>query len=130
MSQRMKRSRVVRCKYGSKSDRGDDWFEIRLFYVRVAPCVIESVPDHFTLRHLQCKIRVSLEINRTRVSVSDSTSLMLRRNWDDKESSEVMYVSIDSVRVTSGVEFEVYENNDMVMCRFLEWWKVFGSMEM
>ncbi|KAB2623741.1 C-terminal binding protein AN-like [Pyrus ussuriensis x Pyrus communis] len=38
---------------------------------------------------------------------------MLRCDRDNKELSEVMYVSIDSVRVTGGVEFEVYENNDM-----------------
>ncbi|KAM1246022.1 hypothetical protein FF1_042286 [Malus domestica] len=124
------RSRVVRCKYGSESDGGDDWFEIRLFYIQVTPCVTGSVPDHLKLRHLRREIGVSLEINRTRVPASDSASLMLRRDWVDKESSEVMYVSIDSVRVTGGVEFEVYENNDMVLCGSLERWRVFGSMEM
>ncbi|KAM0980997.1 hypothetical protein ACFX15_013667 [Malus domestica] len=66
----------------------------------------------------------------TRVPTSDSASLMLRRDPVDKELSEVMYVSIDSVRVTGGVEFEVYENNDMVLCGSLERWRVFGSMEM
>ncbi|TQD97010.1 hypothetical protein C1H46_017409 [Malus baccata] len=55
---------------------------------------------------------------------------MLRCDRVDKESSEVMYVSIDSVRVTGGVEFEVYENNDMVLRGSLERWRVFGSMEM
>ncbi|KAB2604682.1 C-terminal binding protein AN-like [Pyrus ussuriensis x Pyrus communis] len=41
---------------------------------------------------------------------------MLHHDRVDKESSKVMYVSIDSVRVTGGVEFEVYENNDMSLC--------------
>ncbi|KAM0991367.1 hypothetical protein ACFX2I_009761 [Malus domestica] len=46
---------------------------------------------------------------------------MLRRDRVDKESSEVTCVSTNSVRVTSGVEFEVYKNNDMVLlCGSLE----------
>ncbi|KAM1765043.1 hypothetical protein ACFX11_004221 [Malus domestica] len=68
--------------------------------------------------------------SRTRVPTSDLALLMLRRDRVDKESSDVMYISIDSVRVTGGVKFEVYENNDMVLCGSLEWWRVFGSMEM
>ncbi|KAM1342662.1 hypothetical protein ACFX2F_006954 [Malus domestica] len=68
--------------------------------------------------------------SRTWVLASDLASLMLRRDRVDKESSEVMYVNIDNVRVTGGVEFEVYENNDMVLCGSLERWRVFGSMEM
>lgn len=96
------------------------WFEIRLFYVRIAPCVIDSVPDHLTLCHLRREIGVSLEINGARIPNSDSASLTLRRDRLDKESSEVTYVATDSVRVTGGVEFEVYENNDMVLCGSLE----------
>ncbi|KAM1655556.1 hypothetical protein ACFX1Q_008421 [Malus domestica] len=65
-------------------------------------------------------------MSRTRVPASDSVSFMLRRDRVDKESSEVMYVSIESVRVIGGVEFEVYENNDMVLCGSLERWRVFG----
>ncbi|KAM1079395.1 hypothetical protein ACFX2B_013959 [Malus domestica] len=124
------RSRVVHCKYGYESDGGDDWFEIWLFYVRVAPYVTGSVLDHLKLRHLRREIGILLEIDRTRVPTSDSASLMLRRDPVDKELSEVMYLSIDTVRVTGGVEFEVYENNDMVLCGSLERWRVFGSMEM
>ncbi|KAB2636097.1 C-terminal binding protein AN-like [Pyrus ussuriensis x Pyrus communis] len=45
---------------------------------------------------------------------------MLHHDRVDKESSNVMYVSIDSVRVIGGVEFKVSENNDMVLCRSLE----------
>ncbi|KAM1011682.1 hypothetical protein ACFX2C_046994 [Malus domestica] len=46
---------------------------------------------------------------------------MLHRDRVDKESSEVTCVSTDSVRVTGGVEFEVYKNNDMVLlCGSLE----------
>ncbi|KAM1125400.1 hypothetical protein ACFX11_040871 [Malus domestica] len=61
-----------------------------------------------------------LEIRGTCVPASDSASFTLRRDRVDKESSEMTYVSTDRVRVTGGVEFEVYENNDMVLCVSLE----------
>uniref|UniRef100_A0A2N9EQX2 Erythronate-4-phosphate dehydrogenase family protein n=1 Tax=Fagus sylvatica TaxID=28930 RepID=A0A2N9EQX2_FAGSY len=96
------------------------WFEIRLFYVRIVPCVIDSLPPHLTLRHLRREIGISLEINNSRFPASESTSMTLRRDRVDKESSEVTYVSTDSVRVTGSVEFEVYENQDLILCGSLE----------
>ncbi|KAG5565902.1 hypothetical protein RHGRI_001726 [Rhododendron griersonianum] len=97
------------------------WFEIRLFYVRIAPCAaVESVPNHLTLRHLRREIGVSLEINGTRVPASETTSLTLRRDRIDSLSLEVTYVSTDSVKVTGAVEFEVYEEEDMVLCGSIE----------
>ncbi|XP_010261349.1 PREDICTED: uncharacterized protein At1g01500-like isoform X1 [Nelumbo nucifera] len=96
------------------------WFEIRLFYVRIAPCVVDSVPSHLTLRHLRREIGVSLEINGSRIPASETASLTLRRDRLDKESSEVTYVSTDSVRVTGAVEFEVYEKEDLILCGSLE----------
>ncbi|KAG6582633.1 C-terminal binding protein AN, partial [Cucurbita argyrosperma subsp. sororia] len=96
------------------------WFEVRLFYVRISPCVIDSVPDHLNLRHLRREIGVSLEINGSQIPASDSVSIALRRDRLNKESSEVTYVSTDSIRVTGGVEFEVYENEDLILCGSLE----------
>ncbi|KAL7002455.1 hypothetical protein U1Q18_003609 [Sarracenia purpurea var. burkii] len=96
------------------------WLEIRLFYVRVAPCAVSTVPDHLTLRHLRREIGVSLEINGARIPSSETTSLVLRRDRLDKESSEVTYVSTDSVKVTGAVEFEVYEKEEMILCGSLE----------
>ncbi|GLU00707.1 hypothetical protein SLE2022_180550 [Rubroshorea leprosula] len=97
------------------------WLEIRLFYVRIAPSVIGSVPDHLTLSHVHREIGVSLEINGSRVPASEAASLTLRRDRINKEASEVTYLSTDSVRVTGGVEFEVYENEKIVLlCGSLE----------
>lgn len=96
------------------------WFEIRLFYVRIAPCVVDSVPDHLTLCHLRREIGVSLEINGSRIPASDTASLTLRRDRLDKESSEVTYVSTDSVRVSGAIEFEVLEKEDMILCGSIE----------
>ncbi|KAJ4954037.1 hypothetical protein NE237_030869 [Protea cynaroides] len=96
------------------------WFEIRLFYVRIAPCVVDSVPSHLTLRQLRREIGVSLEINGSRIPASETTSLTLRRDRLDKESSEVTYVSTDSVRVAGLLEFEVYEREELILCGSLE----------
>uniref|UniRef100_A0A5B7B037 Erythronate-4-phosphate dehydrogenase family protein n=1 Tax=Davidia involucrata TaxID=16924 RepID=A0A5B7B037_DAVIN len=96
------------------------WFAVRLFYVRIAPCAVYSVPDHLTLRHLRREIGVSLEINGARIPSSEAVSLTLRRDRLDKESSEVTYVSTDSVRVTGAVEFEVHEKEEMILCGSLE----------
>lgn len=96
------------------------WFEIRLFYVRISPCVIDSVPDHLKLCHPRREIGVSLEMNGSRVPASEAAALTLRRDRVDKESSEVTYVSTDNIRVTGSVEFEVYENDGLILCGSLE----------
>ncbi|TYJ08871.1 hypothetical protein E1A91_A11G102000v1 [Gossypium mustelinum] len=97
------------------------WLEIRLFYVRIAPCVVDNVPDHLTLCHLRREIGVSLEINGSRVPASDSAVLTLRCDRLNRESSEVTYLSTDSVRVTGGFEFEAYEDEKKVLlCGSLE----------
>ncbi|XP_021910935.1 uncharacterized protein At1g01500-like, partial [Carica papaya] len=96
------------------------WLEIRLFYVRISPCVVESVSDHLTLCYPRREIGVSLEINGSRVPASEAARVALRRDRLDRESSEVTYVSTDAVRVTGGFDFEVYENDDMLLCGSLE----------
>ncbi|KAL3517213.1 hypothetical protein ACH5RR_024115 [Cinchona calisaya] len=95
--------------------------EIRLFYVRITPCSVDAVPEHLTLRHLRREIGVSLEINGFRVPSSETASITLRRDRLDKDSSEVTYVSTDSVRVSGAVEFEVRENEEeLILCGSLE----------
>lgn len=95
--------------------------EIRLFYVRIAPCAVDSVPEHLTLRHLRREIGVSLDINGCRVPSSETASITLRRDRVDKDSSEVTYVSTDSVRISGAVEFEVRENEEeLILCGSLE----------
>uniref|UniRef100_A0A7N0ULY6 Erythronate-4-phosphate dehydrogenase family protein n=1 Tax=Kalanchoe fedtschenkoi TaxID=63787 RepID=A0A7N0ULY6_KALFE len=98
------------------------WFEIRLFYVRVSPCVADCLPNFITLLLPRREIGVALEINGSRVPTSESARLSLRRDRVDKEASEVTYVSTDSVRVTGSVEFAVYEGGGdvMILCGALE----------
>ncbi|KAL2892122.1 hypothetical protein RDABS01_008031 [Bienertia sinuspersici] len=92
------------------------WFEIRLFYVRIAPCDVDAVPDHLTLKHLRDELGVSLEINGSRVPASESSSSTLRRDRVDRDSSEVTYVSTDNVKISGDVEFEVSEVDNLLLC--------------
>lgn len=96
------------------------WFEIRLFYFRITPCAVDIVPSHLSLRHLRREIGVSLEINGAKVPASDTVVITLRRDRVDKETAEVTYVSTDNVRVTGAIEFEVLEEEEMILCGSLE----------
>lgn len=98
------------------------WLEIRLFYVRISPCVIDSVPESLTLCHPQREIGFSLVVNGSAIPASEAAPpLPLRRDRIDKESAEVTYVSTDSVRITGGAEFEVYEKEGLLfLCGSLE----------
>ncbi|CAF1923389.1 BnaC05g00510D [Brassica napus] len=96
------------------------WLEVRLFYVRIAPCFVENVPDSLTLRHPRRETGASLEVNGVRVPPLQTASLKLRRDRVDRESSEVTYVSTEAVRVTGCVDFEVYDKEEMVLCGNLD----------
>ncbi|CAL1398860.1 unnamed protein product [Linum trigynum] len=96
------------------------WLEIRLFYVRITPCVTDTVPDHLTLRHLRRESSTPLEINGSRIPAVDSACVNLRRDRLNKDSSEVTYVSTDTVRVTGALEFEVLENAELLLCGSFE----------
>ncbi|CAL0308439.1 unnamed protein product [Lupinus luteus] len=98
------------------------FLEIKLFYVRISPCLIDRLPDHLTLHHPHRQIGVSLQINGSRVpAASAAPPLTLRRDRVDRETSEVTYVSTDSVRVTGSLEFEVYEKEGLLfLCGSLE----------
>ncbi|KAG6434406.1 hypothetical protein SASPL_106038 [Salvia splendens] len=97
--------------------------EIRLFYVRISPCAVENLPEQLKLRHLRREVGVSLEINGARAPYSDAVSITLRRDRVNKDSSEVTYVSTDSVKVSGPAEFEVCEERDdldLILCGSLE----------
>ncbi|KAK1425162.1 hypothetical protein QVD17_20508 [Tagetes erecta] len=100
------------------------WFEIRLFYVRITPCAVNTVPEHLTLRNLRREIGVSLEINGFRIPSTNTAVVTLRRDRVDKESSEVTYVSTDNIRVSGPIEFEVIDDElddrEMVLCGSVE----------
>ncbi|KAJ0235652.1 Uncharacterized protein HA466_0264460 [Hirschfeldia incana] len=96
------------------------WLEVRLFYVRIAPCLVDDVPDSLTLRHPRRETGASLEVNGAHIPSSQTASLKLRRDRVDRESSEVTYVSTETVRVAGYVDIEVYDGDEMVLCGNLD----------
>lgn len=97
--------------------------EIRLFYVRIVPCVVDSLPDHLTLYYLRRESGVFLEINGTRIPSSDAVSITLRRDRVDKDCSDVTYISTDNARFSGPLEFEVYKEGkdmDLILCGSLQ----------
>ncbi|KAL0428814.1 UNVERIFIED_CONTAM: hypothetical protein Sradi_0507400 [Sesamum radiatum] len=97
--------------------------EIRLFYVRIVPCAVDSLPDHLTLRYLRRELGVFLEINGARIPSSNAVSIALRRDRVNKDSSEVTYVTTDSIKISGPVEFEVCEEGkdlDLILCGSLQ----------
>lgn len=110
---------IYRLINGTKS-RPSSSFEIRLFYVRISACVTDTVPNLLTLSHLRRQIGSSLEINGSRIPSDDIVSLSLRRDRIDKDSSEVTYVSTDSVQVIGALDFEVFDGEDLILCGSLE----------
>ncbi|XP_072970218.1 uncharacterized protein At1g01500 [Typha angustifolia] len=103
------------------SRRISSWLEIRLFYVRIAPCAVDAVPSRLTLSHLRREVGAALEINGSRIPAADATSLPLRRDRLDRNAGEVTYVSTDGVRLTGAVDFEVCDDKgNLILCGTLE----------
>ncbi|KAG0473345.1 hypothetical protein HPP92_015202 [Vanilla planifolia] len=95
--------------------------EIRLFYVRIAPCAPDAVLPRLTLSHLRREMGVVLEINGHRIPASEQTFLSLRRDRLDHGAGEVTYVSTDSVRLSGAVDFEVCDDDlNLILCGSLE----------
>ncbi|KAF5178875.1 Erythronate-4-phosphate dehydrogenase family protein [Thalictrum thalictroides] len=98
------------------------WFELRVFYVRVSNCEVDGLtPEQLTVNHIPLSPDTLLEVNGGRCSMhSDGASSLLRRDRVDKKSEEATFVSTDSIRMTGSVKFEVYDNEDIVLSGVLE----------
>lgn len=98
------------------------WLEIRLFYVRVAPCAVEAAPPRLTLAHLRREAGAALEINGARVPAAERTAVALRRDRLDRAGSGATYVGTDGVRLAgAALEFEVSDDRgNLILCGALE----------
>ncbi|KAK7382055.1 hypothetical protein VNO80_00721 [Phaseolus coccineus] len=94
--------------------------EIRLFYVRISPCLVDTLPDHLTLCHARRHVAVSLVVNAAPVPASTPATLPLRRGRVDRHAAEVTYVATDTVSLSGSADFEVYENDALFLCGSLE----------
>ncbi|KAJ0754798.1 hypothetical protein HanPI659440_Chr09g0350851 [Helianthus annuus] len=98
------------------------WFDIRVFYVRVNNFMVDGhTPEYLTLYHIPLDPDTVLEVNGKRCTLqSEGMSCRLRRNRVDKKFEEATFVSTDSVRLSGGVKFEVFDGDELILSGALE----------
>ncbi|KAL7606374.1 uncharacterized protein At1g01500 [Lactuca sativa] len=109
--------------YPSYGKRLISWFDIRVFYVRISNFMIDGYTPHYlTLNHIPLNPDTVLEVNGRRCSLqSEGSSCRLKKNRVDKKFEEATFVSTDSIRLSGGVKFEVFDGEDLIL---------FGTLEM
>lgn len=89
-------------------------FEARVFYVRVSNCNLEKAPEILTMLFPPHDIAISVELNGARIPPSEEFSLTLRRNQVDIAVNDfVIYVSTDSIRTSSTIQFLVKDRDTL-----------------
>lgn len=108
--------------YQSYGKRLLSWFDIRVFYVRINNFMVDGyTPGYLTLNHIPLNPDTVLEVNGRRCTLqSEGSSCRLKRNRVDKKFEEVTFVSTDSIRLSGGVRFEVFDGDDLVLVGSLE----------
>ncbi|KAK9050320.1 hypothetical protein SSX86_030711 [Deinandra increscens subsp. villosa] len=99
-----------------------DWFDIRVFYVRISNFMVGSyTPEYLTLSHVPLDPDTILEVNNKRCTLdSPGSSCRLKRNRVDKKFEEATFVSTDSIRLSGNVKFEVLDGEDLILSGVLE----------
>ncbi|KAL8230848.1 hypothetical protein R6Q57_000626 [Mikania cordata] len=104
------------------SNRLLSWFDIRVFYVRVNSFMVDGyTPQCLTLNHIPLDPDTVLEVNGKRCTLqSEGNSCRLKRNRVDKKFQEATFVSTDSIRLSGGVKFEVFNGESLILSGALE----------
>jgi hypothetical protein len=104
------------------SSHASSWFHIRLIYARLSGCcccattsrdaAAAAAPESLCLRFPPRSIGTALEVNGGRISPSEQTVLVLRREKrrrrrSDPESAEATFLSTDDVRTSGPLSFEI-----------------------
>lgn len=84
--------------------------------------VDKLTPKFLTLNHTPLSPDTLLEVNGGKRNVySEAVSSLLRRDRVDRKSEEATFVNTDSIRMTGGVKFEVYDRDNLLLSGVLEW---------
>lgn len=102
-----------------------EFFEFRLFSLRVSRCDVDRMPDRITLQCFICEPYEFLEINGNPTSrAAPAFPVTLLREWLSGERSQVTYTSTDRIRINAhGVNFDIIHNDTVVACGNLGKWK-------
>ncbi|KAL4584336.1 hypothetical protein LXL04_008935 [Taraxacum kok-saghyz] len=108
--------------YQSYGKRLLSWFDIRVFYVRISNFMVDGyTPQYLTLNHIPLNPDTVLEVNGRRCPLqSEGSSCRLKKNRVDKKFEEATFVSTDSIRLSGGVKFEVFDGEDLILSGTLE----------
>eukprot|EP01018_Ginkgo_biloba_P027858 Gb_37217 [translate_table: standard] len=112
---------IVSCQYKSSgisfacAKRTPAWFDIRVIYVRLSSCLLKNAPDCFTIVFPARSMSTSLDVNGGRISASEQTSRILRRDRVDRESAEATYVSTDNLRTNGDLPFELHHKSGILV---------------
>ena len=83
--------------------------------MRLSSFPLETSLQFLTLCHIPTDFTAKLEVNGERIAPSETTSSFLRRDKVYKKSTEVTYVSTDSVRIGGSVIFEAYDKDVLLV---------------
>ncbi|CAM8942303.1 unnamed protein product [Rhodiola kirilowii] len=99
-----------------------DWFDLKVFYVRVSNLLVDdSTPEFLSINHIPLSPDTLLEVNGLRCGLfSDGVTTFLRRDRMDKKCEEATFVGTDSIRITGSVKFEVLDKDRVILSGKLE----------
>ena len=104
----------------SQGQQASAWFDVRVIYVRVSGCPLDDAPDSLTIRFPARSIGTALEVNGGRISPSEESCLLLKRDRVDTESSEATFVSTDNIRTSGSMCYEVVNKEEVILSGSLE----------
>ncbi len=104
----------------SPSPQVRSWFDVKVVYVGVRSCPLEDAPESLTMRFPPRNIGTALEVNGGRISPSEETNLILRRDRIDTESAEATYVSTSNLRTTGTLLYNVVNKDEAILIGSLE----------
>ncbi|CAM6012798.1 unnamed protein product [Sphagnum balticum] len=96
------------------------WFDVKVVYVGVRSCPLEDAPESLTMRFPPRNIGTALEVNGGRISPSEETNLILRRDRIDTESAEATYVNTSNLRTTGTLLYNVLNKDEAILIGSLE----------
>ena len=93
----------------------DQWLDLRVFCMWLSSFPLETSLQFLTLHNIPIDFTTRLEVNGEHIAPSETASSFLHREKVYKKSTEVTYVSTDSVRIGGSVIFEAYDKDVLLV---------------
>ena len=93
----------------------DQWLDMRVFCMRLSLFPLKTPLQFLTLCHTPTDFTARFKLNGERIAPSETASSFLCRDKVYKKSTEVTYVSTDSVRIGGSMIFEAYDKDVLLV---------------